>query len=253
MSRRIDELGIDNLKIVQDDDYFCFGTDSALLANFAVSNSQNNIILDLCSGSGVIPIIFQAKNKCRKVVAVELQKEMYELLEENVKENNLQEKIVTLNEDIKSISAIRRCIEETTGRNVADIITVNPPYKEKGTGIKNDLDVKYIARYEEKCTLDDIFKVSSKLLENKGKLYIVHKPERLTDLFCLARKYNLEAKKLRFVQPRLGKEPSIVLLEYVKGGGNELKVLNPLIEYNEDGSYTEEMNKIYNIKENING
>ena len=252
MSRRIDDLGLNNLKIMQDDDFFCFGTDSVLLANFAMSNSSNNVILDLCSGSGVIPVIFEAKNKCKKIIAVELQKEMYELLEENVKMNNLEEKIVTLNEDINCFSTIRKCIEEKTGRNVVDIITVNPPYKEKGSGIKNDLDVKYIARYEEKCTLEDVFKISSKLLENKGKLFIVHKPERLTDLFSLSRKYNLEAKKLRFVQPKINDKPSIVLIEYVKGGGNELKVLKPLIEYNEDGSYTDEMNKIYNLKENLN-
>ena len=139
-----------------------------------------------------------------------------------------------------------------TNRNTVDIITVNPPYKEKNTGCINEGKVKYIARHEELCTLEDIFKTSSSLLENKGKLYIVHKPERLADLISIARKYKLEPKKLKLVCPTINSAPSIVLLEYIKGGGNEMKILKPLIEYDENNNYTEEMNKVYNIESNLN-
>ena len=227
---RIDELGIGNLKITQNEEYFCFGTDSVLLSNFAENNYSNKNVIDLCSGSGVIPIIFQAKNKSNKIFAVELQDEMYELLDKNIKDNKLEDKIIPIQEDICNIKNIRNKITEVTNRNTVDIITVNPPYKEIQTGIINQNKVKYIARHEEKCTLENVFKTASALLENKGKLYIVHKPERLSDLIAVARKYDLEPKKLKFVLPTINSNPSIVLLEYIKGGGNEIKILKPLIE-----------------------
>ena len=252
MSKRIDDLGILDLRVVQDSDYFCFGTDSVLLANFAKCNNKDKIVLDLCSGSGVIPIIFQAKNECAEIFAVELQKEMYNLLSESIKLNRLDDKIFPLNNDLRDYNSVRLFIEEKTGRNTVDIITVNPPYKPKGTGIANDNKVKYIARHEDMCSLDDIFKISSKLLENRGYLYMVHKPDRLCDLIEIARKYNLEAKKVRLVQPRQDSEPSIVLVEYIKGAGREVKILKPLVEYNEVGKYTDEMMKIYSLKENFN-
>lgn len=252
MNERIDELGIDNLKIIQNSSYFCFGTDSVLLANFAESNYSNKNILDLCSGSGVVPIIFQAKNKSSNIIAVELQDEMFDLLERNITINSLERKIYPIKEDICNIKEVRKKVEEITHRNTVDIITVNPPYKEKGTGITSEGKVKYIAKHEEMCTLEDIFKVSSSLLENKGKLYIVHKPERLNDLISVARNYKLEPKKLKLVYPNINSKPSIVLIEYIKGGGNELNILKPLIEFDDKGNYTEDMNKIYSIKENIN-
>ncbi len=251
MTEKIEYLGIGNLKICQDSDYFCFGTDSVLLANFASSNSKNKVVLDLCSGSGVVPIIFSAKNSYKKIFTVELQDEMYYLLDKNIDINNLKSDIIPIKSDIKDIPKIKKSLIEHSGRSLVDIITVNPPYKKKGTGIPNELRVKYIAKHEEMCNLEDVFKVSSALLENRGSLYIVHKPERLTDLICIARKYNLEAKKLRLVIPRIGKRPSLVLLEYVKGGGNEMRILPPLIEYDNNMQYTEEMNKIYDIKEKL--
>lgn len=249
---RIDDLGVNNLKIIQNIDYFCFGTDSVLLSNFITSNSSNNIILDLCSGGGVIPIIISAKYNYSKIFAVELQDEMYDLLQKNIQLNKLQEKIYPLKGDIKDFNSIRQMLIKETGKGNANIITVNPPYKPKGRGIVNEHNVKYIARHEEMCTLEDIFFTSSKLLEFKGKLYLVHKPERIVDLLVIARKYNLEAKRIRYVYPRVDVKPSIVLIEYVKGGGNETLMLPPLIEYNEDGSYTNEIYTIYGM-ENKNG
>lgn len=251
MAKRIDELGIQNLKIVQDTDYFCFGMDSILLANFVKSNSTKNIIVDLCSGSGVIPIIVNAKQKCKRIYGIELQMEMYELLSENIEINNLNQKIKILNEDIKNVANIKNFIIENELTDKVDIITCNPPYKAIGTGIINPQDVKYIARHEEKCTLEDIFVCANKLLNVRGKLYMVHKPERLADLITLARKNNMEPKYIRFVYPKVNMSPSIVLIEYSKKGGNELKILPPLIEYNNFDEYTDEIYKMYGINKNI--
>lgn len=237
---RIDDLGINGKKIIQNTDYFCFGIDSVLLANFVESNSSKNNIVDLCSGSGVISVIVSQKKKCNKIYAVELQNEMYDLLDRNIKINSLEEKIIPLKGDVKSFSM----------KEKVDIVVSNPPYKEVGTGVENTNTVKYIARHEKECTLEDIFKCSSKLLKQKGKLYLVHKPQRIPDLISEARKYKLEPKKMRLVYPTINSKPSIVLMEYVYFGGNELEVLSPLIEYNENGEYTKEIFEIYGMGEN---
>lgn len=246
MSERIDELGINNMSIIQNDEYFCFGMDSILLANFVKSNSSKNIIVDFCSGSGVIPIIVSAKNKYKKIYAVELQNEMFDLLNRNILKNNLADSIIPINEDIRNVNSIKNVISENI-----DIIVCNPPYKEVGTGIINENKVKYIARHEEKCKLSDIFENANKLLNVKGELYLVHKPERLADLINIARQYNLEPKIIKFVYPRVDLKPSIVLIKYVKKGGNELVVEKPLIEYTDSGEYTEEIYNLYGISREI--
>lgn len=246
-NERIDDLGINDLKIIQNKEYFCFGTDSVLLANFVKSENSNNVILDLCSGSGVIPIILSAKKKYKKIFGVELQSEMYDLFDRNIKINNLEDSIISINENVKNIKDIRKKITSIMEKDKIDIITCNPPYKEIGTGLTTNHDVKTIAKCEVMCNLEDIFITSSKLLGKGGKLYLVHKPERLSDLIYFGRKYNLEAKEIRFVYPKINKKPSIVLISYRKDGGNETKVLGPLIEYNDDMSYTDEIYRIYGI------
>ena len=234
---RIDDLGINDKKIIQNTDYFCFGIDSVLLANFLESNNNKNNIVELCAGGGVISVIVSQKKKCNKIYAVEIQNEMYDLLERNIKLNNLEDKIIPVNGNIKEFRV----------DNKVDIVVSNPPYKKVGTGTENPNDVKYIARHEIVCTLDDVFECASKLLKQKGKLYLVHKPQRLVDLLANARKYNLEAKKIRFVYPTKNSNPSIVLVEYVYFGGNELSILPPLYEYDENGNYSDEIHKIYGI------
>ena len=246
-NERIDDLGINDLKIIQNKEYFCFGTDSVLLANFVKSENSNNVILDLCSGSGVIPIILSAKKKYKKIFGVELQSEMYDLFDRNIKINNLEDSIISINENVKNIKDIRKKVTSIMEKDKIDIITCNPPYKEIGTGLTTNHNVKTIAKCEVMCNLEDIFITSSKLLGKGGKLYLVHKPERLSDLIYFGRKYNLEAKEIRFVYPKINKKPSIVLISYRKDGGNETKVLEPLIEYNDDMSYTDEIYRIYGI------
>lgn len=228
---RIDDLGIDNLKIIQNKEYFCFGTDSVMLANFVKSESSKNVIVDLCSGSGIISIIISAKRKYKKILCVELQSEMYELLKKNVKLNNLEDKIITVNNNLKNVKEIKNMVINTTGSDKVDIVVCNPPYKTLGTGFKTNHDVKTIAKCEVMCNLEDVIKAASKLLNKKGKLYLVHKPERLSDLICIGRQYNLEAKEIKFIYPRINKKASIVLICYAKDGGKETKVLEPIIEY----------------------
>lgn len=244
-NERIDDLGINDLKIIQNKEYFCFGTDSVLLANFVKSENSNNVVLDLCSGSGVIPIILSAKKKYKKIFGVELQSEMYDLFDRNIKINSLEDSIIPIKENVKNIKDIRKKITSIMGKDKIDIITCNPPYKEIGTGLTTNHDVKTIAKCEVMCNLEDIMNTSSKLLGKGGKLYLVHKPERLSDLICFGRKYNLEAKEIRFVYPKIDKKPSIVLISYRKDGGNETRVLEPLIEYNENMIYTDEIYNIY--------
>ena len=237
-NERIDELGINNMKLIQNKEYFLFGTDSVLLANFVnVDNSKNNII-DLCSGSGVVAILISQKVKYNKIFSVELQEQMYDIAKRNIELNNLD--IVAIKSDIKDVEYIKSILKENNIKESVDIITVNPPYKPKGSGVKNENTIKYIARHEELCALEDIFKTSSVLLKSKGKLYIVHKPERLVDLICIARKYKLEAKRIRYIYPKIELKPSIVLIEYVKDGGNECIVEKAIIEYDEKGKYTKE-------------
>lgn len=242
---RIDDLEINGLKIIQNKEYFCFGMDSVLLANFVVSNQSKNVIMDFCSGSGVIPILLTAKQNFSKGICVELQKEMFSLLERNISFNHLEQKLLCQNVDIKETKKIREFLFSHVKREEVDIITCNPPYQKLHTGMKNENPVKHLARHEIACTLEDVFCSASKLLKSKGKLYLVHRPDRLVDLLSIARKYQLEAKRIRFVHPKKEMKASIVLIEYRKDGGKELNVEPPLIEYNEQDDYTEEIYRIY--------
>ncbi|MDO4282418.1 MAG: methyltransferase [Clostridia bacterium] len=252
-NERIDDLEINSLKMIQNKEYFCFGMDSILLANFIESNSNHNMIMDFCSGSGVIPVIISAKKKYQKIVGVELQNEMFDLFVKNIAINHLSDKIMPIQSDIKEIQNIRRFLLEHFDRDNVDIIVCNPPYKSIGTGVQNENTIKYVARHEVYCKLEDIFSSASKLLRSKGKLYLVHKPDRLVDLLSIARNYRLEAKRIRFVHPKLDKSASIVLIEYLKDGGSEVNIQNPLIEYDINDEYTSEIYSIYGKKEKENG
>lgn len=244
---RIDDLNLNGKKIIQDTELFLFGMDSVLLANKVKGTNKDTVVVDLGTGSAVMPVIIEEKNNVKKIIGVELQQKMYDLAVKNVEYNKLQDKVSVLKENLKNVDSIRKYVIECTGKDKVDIVISNPPYKKVGTGSKNEVDEKYIARHEVECELEDIFKTASKLLKFKGKLYLVHKPERMVDLICFARKYNLEPKEIQFLQPRITKKPSIVLIEYVLGGGNECIVLPNLIEYDESGNYTKDILDIYGM------
>lgn len=241
---RIDDLNIKGRKVIQNTDYFLFGMDTVLLANTAKCKAQD-IVMDFCTGSAVIPILLDAKCKCKKIIGVELQPEMYDLAKRNVELNNVQDKIDILNMDIAKVKEIRKYLLENYNTESVSVITCNPPYKEVGTGLGVLGSVKEIAKNEVKCNLDMVFKSAASLLKSHGKLYMVHKPERIVDLICVARKYNMELKTMRLMQPSVNKRASLVLLEYVKDGGNECKIEPTIIEYGEDGKYTKDILEMY--------
>lgn len=229
-------IGYNNLKIVQDTEMFNFSLDSVLLPNFITINENINNILDIGTGNGPIPLILSTKTNA-KITGYEIQKEVSILAKESIKINNLQNQITIINNDIKN---------NTYETETFDIITCNPPYfevKDKSKFNKNDY--KTIARHEVNLKLEELLKISKKLLKNGGTLGLVHRPERLIDILIEMRKYNIEPKKIRLVYPKKNKAANILLIEGKKNGKKGLKILPPLYSHNEDGTYTKEIQKYF--------
>ena len=237
-NERIDDLQLNNLKIIQNKNGFCFGIDSVLLADFAKDIRNNSKVLDLGTGTGIIATLLCAKTKLSKIYGIDIQKDVCDMASRSIKLNNLEDKFEIINTNIKDLKNI---FEESS----FDAIVSNPPYKKENSGIKNETETKLISRHEIAANLEDFIKVSSKLLKNNGNIYMVHRPERLSDLFYLLKKYNLEPKKLRMVQSYIDSKPKLVLVKATKNAKSFLSVEEPLIIYNKDGSYTDEIFKIY--------
>ena len=236
-NERIDELHRNNYVIIQDPKKFCFGIDAVLLSDFAKAK-DGDIVFDIGTGTGIIPILMSAKTNAKKYFAIDIQKESVDMAKRSVEINNLSNKIEIFHLDVKNVF-------EKFEKNSVNVVTSNPPYMNIGGGIINEYDAKAIARHEIYCNLDDIVKTASMLLKPKGKFYMVHRPNRLCDIICTLRKYKLEPKTIRFVQPYEDREPNMLLIESIKNGGSLLKVLPNLIIYNENRQYTDEINKIY--------
>ena len=237
-NERIDDLQLNNLKIIQNKDGFCFGIDSVLLSDFAKDIRNNSAVLDLGTGTGIIGILLCAKTNLSKIYGIDIQKEVCDMANRSIKLNNLEDKFEIINTDIKDLKNI---FEE----NTFDAIVSNPPYKKDNSGIKNESETKLISRHEITASLEDFISISSKLLKNNGSIYMVHRPERLSDLFYLLKKYNLEPKKLRLVQSYSDSKPKLILVKATKNAKSFLNIEEPLIIYNKDGSYTDEIYKIY--------
>ena len=236
-NERVDDLQCNGLKLIQNPKGFCFGIDAVLLSNFCEIRRDWKVI-DLGTGTGIIPILLAGKTEASEIVGVEIQEEVAEMASRSVRLNNLQDRVKILSQDLNNIFDY----EEV---NSFDAVTSNPPYMNEGAGLLNPESMKAISRHEVKCTLEDIIRVSSKLLKDRGHFYMVHRPHRLVDIIWLSRYYKLEPKKIRFVHPNKNKKPNIVLIQCVKYGGTELKFMDPLYVYNEDGSYTEDIHRIY--------
>lgn len=238
-NERIDDLEYKNLKIVQDKDCFCFGIDSVLLSDFAKEIRSKSIVLDLGTGNGVLGILLCGKTNLSKIYGVEIQEDIANIAQKSINLNKLNNRFEIINDNIKNLNSYFK-------NDSIDAIISNPPYKKDNSGLKNESQKKLIARHEITANLEDFISVSSKLLKSNGSLYMVHRPERLADLFYLLKKYKLEPKKLRFVQSFTNSKPKFFLIKATKNANSFLNVEQPLIIYNSDGNYTDEILKIYN-------
>ena len=226
-----------NLKIIQNEEKFCFGMDAVLLSGFAKVKPGERV-LDMGTGTGIIPILLSAKTEAKQFTALEIQEESADMARRSVAMNNLQEKIAVVTGDIKEATAI-------FGKAVFDVVTCNPPYMNDMHGLKNPDLPKAIARHEVLCSLEDVVREASAVLKPNGRFYMVHRPFRLAEIFAVCQKYKLEPKAMRLVHPYLDKEPNMVLLECLKGGKSMIKIAPPLVVYKEPGVYTEEIYEVY--------
>lgn len=234
---RLDDLHRKGYQIIQNPNKFCFGIDAVLLSGFAKVKTGAKV-LDLGTGTGIIPILMEAKTKAAHFTALELQPESVDMAQRSVALNKLEEKISIVEGDIKEASHI-------FGGASFDVVTTNPPYMTGNHGIVNPEMPKAIARHEIHCTLEDVVRESSKVLKMNGKFFMVHRPFRLVEIINQLSKYKLEAKRLRFVHPYVDKEPNMVLIEAVKGGGSQVTIEKPLIVYESPNVYTKEIYEIY--------
>lgn len=234
---RIDELHRNNYRIIQDTKKFCFGMDAVLLSGFA-KVFLDETVLDLGTGTGIIPILLEAKTSGKHFCGLEIQNESADMARRSVMLNKLEDKIDIIDGDIKGASML-------FGLASFDVVTCNPPYMNHSHGILNKDGSKAIARHEILCTLDDVVREAGKVLKTNGRIYMVHRPFRLVDIINTCSMHKLEAKRMRLVYPYVDKKPNMVLLECVKGGGRNLIVEAPLIVYKEPGVYTDEILELY--------
>ena len=237
-NERIDDLEFNGYKIIQNKDGFCFGIDSVLLSDFAKNIKKDAKVIDLGTGTGIISILLAGKTKAKEIIGIEIQQDVAEMANRSIKLNNLENKIKIINENIINLNNYFE-------KQSIDVIVTNPPYKKINTGVKNDNEKKLISRHELTANLEDFIKISKDLLKDKGEFYMVHRAERLIDIIYLMRKYKIEPKQIRFISPKINKEPNLVLIKGIKNANEFLKFDNILYVYNEDGSYTDEILNIY--------
>lgn len=241
-NERIDDLQYKDSKIIQETDGFCFGIDSILISDFAKNIKKNSKVADLGTGTGIIGLLLCKKTNLAEMTGIEIQEDVANMAERSIKLNNLEEKFRIINSNINEIFS-KKLLE----KNVFDVVVMNPPYKEVGTGEINENEKKLISRHEIKANLSDFIKTASGLLKDKGELYIVHKPERMPDIIQKLRENKIEPKELRVVYSNKNSEASLILIKAVKGGKKFLKIDRPLYIYNESGKYSDEIKQIYNV------
>lgn len=234
---RIDDLQRNGYRIIQNKNCFCFGMDAVLLSSFAKAEKGERV-LDLGTGNGVIPILMQAKNPGAFFAGLEIQEVSADLARRSVELNGIGEYVNIVQGDIKEASAI-------FGGASFNVVTTNPPYMNENHGIVNPDSAKAIARHELLCTLEDVVREASKCLKMRGRFYMVHRPQRLVEIFDTMTRYHLEPKRMRMIHPHEDKEANMVLIEAVKGGRTLLKTEQPLVVYNDDGTYTQKLLEMY--------
>ena len=232
----IDDLQLNGLMLIQKKDGFKFGVDAVLLSDF-VNVKKKHKVIDLCTGTGIIPFLLYGKYNPNNIKGIEIQEDMVEMANRSVELNEINN-IEFIHSDLKDVKFLKT-LEK------ADVVTVNPPYKLSNAGIVNPSDKLSIARHEILCNLENVIEASRILLKDNGRLFMVHRPERLADIITLMRKYKIEPKRIRMVHPNKNKAPNIVLVEGQRDGGAFLKWDNPIYVYNEDGTYSDQINEIY--------
>lgn len=234
---RIDDLQRNGYKIIQDPCRFCFGMDAVLLSGFARADKGDQV-LDLGTGTGIIPILMEAKTEASHLIGLEIQEESADMARRSVALNGLEKKIDIVTGDIRQA-------DKLFGKSTMDVVTSNPPYMIGQHGLKNPDSEKAIARHEVLCTLEDVVRAAASLLKPGGNFFMVHRPFRLTEIMTCLSKYKLEPKRMRLVYPFVDKEPNMVLIEANRGGRSRLTVEKPLIVYKEQGVYTDEIYEVY--------
>ena len=234
---RLDDLGRKGYQIIQDPKRFCFGIDAVLLTGFA-RVKDGDTVLDLGTGTGIIPILLEAKTGASHLTGLEIQPESADMAKRSVCYNELEKKIDIVEGDIKNAS-------EIFGRGSFDVVTCNPPYMIGAHGLTGGNESKTIARHEVLCTFEDVAREAAAVLKPGGMFYLVHRPFRLVELLGTMTKYRLEPKRMKFVHPFVDKEPNMVLIEAKKGARSRVEIEPPLIVYKSPGVYTDEIYDIY--------
>ena len=234
---RIDDLQCRGYDIIQNKDVFCFGMDAVLLSGFAKVKRGENA-LDLGTGTGIIPILLEAKTEGRHFTGLEIQETSADMAQRSVCLNDLNEKVEIVRGDIKEAA-------DLFGKASFDVVTSNPPYMTGQHGLVNPDMPKAVARHEILCTLEDVIGQASALLKENGRFYMVHRPFRLAEIMVTMSRYRLEPKRMKLVYPFVDKEPNMVLIEGLKGGRPRVTVEKPLIVYEKPGVYTSEIYDIY--------
>ena len=234
---RIDDLERNGYRIIQNKNGFCFGMDAVLLSGF-VKASPSDRIIDLGTGTGIIPILLRAKTGSTDITGLEIQEQSAEMAERSVLLNDLEKEVHIVRGDLKEAGTL-------FAHKTFDVVCSNPPYMKQNGGLKNPEEAKAIARHEIKCSFEDVAEAAKILLKPGGTFFLVHRPERLSELMEILRKKKLEPKRMRFVHSFAEDKAVMVLIEAVSGGGTFLKVERPLIIYKEKGIYTEEIREIY--------
>lgn len=240
-NERLDDLYRKGYKIIQNPERFCFGIDAILLSDYAKVRKGERAV-DLGTGTGIIPILLEAKTQGDHFSGLEIQEESAEMAQRSVKLNGLDDRVSIVTGDIKEASKI-------FGENSIDVVTTNPPYMIGQHGIQNPDDAKAIARHEVLCDLDDILRESARMLKTKGRFYMVHRPFRLAEIFSKMVAYHIEPKRMRLVYPYVDKEPNMVLIEGMLGGKSRLTVEKPLIVYDKPNVYSKEIYEIYGMNQ----
>ena len=234
---RIDDLQRNGYRIIQKKKGFCFGMDAVLLSGFA-QVKEGEVAVDLGTGTGIIPILLEAKTKGKHFTGLEIQEEVAEMAGRSVRLNQLENRVDIVRGDIKEASRL-------FGKASFDVVTSNPPYMNDNHGLKNPELPKAIARHEVFCTLDDVCREASLLLKSGRRFYMVHRPHRLAEIITALKTYKLEPKRMKLVHPFVDKEANMVLIEAVRGGRSMMKVEAPIIVYREPGVYTQEIYDVY--------